>query len=79
MSRINRRKWTMNDFGDKTTHGLFGLIDDMMKSNFRITDDEYDFLCETLNDTELGLFATEKTTFSEKRKVIEILNKHIKY
>ena len=79
MSRINRRKWSDSDFGDKNTKGIFGLVDMTVKSNFRITDDEYDHICDIANDEELDLIVTEKPTFPQRRKMIEFLNKNINY
>ncbi len=79
MSRINRKNWNADDFGDKNTKGLFGIIDVAMKENFRITDNEYDNFCGNASDEELDLFLSENYSFTEKRKIIEILNKYIKY
>lgn len=79
MSRINRRTWTMAEFGDRNNQGVFGMIDIAVKENLRITDDEYDFISEEMTDEEMGNALEEKPTFAQRRRIIEILNKYIKY
>ena len=80
MSRIDRRKWTMNDFGHRNSKGIFGLLDVAMKENLRITDDEYDDFAQNSTDEELDLISNEHPkTFAEKREIIKILHKYAKY
>lgn len=79
MSRINRRAWTMAEFGNRNTKGLFGLMDVAMKENLRITDDEYDFIAGEMTDEEMDNVLEEKPTFAQRRRIIEILNKYITY
>lgn len=79
MSRINRRAWTMAEFGNRNTKGLFGLMDVAMKENLRITDDEYDFIAGEMSDEEMDNVLEEKPTFAQRRRIIEILNKYITY
>lgn len=79
MSRINRRTWTMKEFGDKNMKGFFGLIDVAMKQNLRITDDEYDFIAGEMTDEEMSSVMVEKPTFAQRRKIIETLNKYVEY
>jgi hypothetical protein len=79
MGRINRRTWTMKEFGNKNTKGLFRLLDVAMKENLRITDDEYDYISGEMNDVEAYILLEETPTFAQRRKIIEILNKYIEY
>jgi hypothetical protein len=73
MSRIDRRNWLDNDMGIKSKGGMTDLFDNQIKSVYRINDDEFDYLCEVMEDDELNLFVTETPTFAEKRKMIEFL------
>jgi hypothetical protein len=79
MSRIDRRNWLESDIGYKSSGGMFDLFDNSIKSIYRINDDEFDHLCGVMTDEETQLFVTENPTFAEKRMMIELLNKHIKY
>ena len=79
MSRISRRTWTMADFGNRNTKGLFGMIDVAMKGNLRITDDEYDHIAGEMTDEEMDSVMEEHPTFAQRRKIIEVLNKYIQY
>jgi hypothetical protein len=59
-------------------HGLDDLMDDMMLSSFNITDDEYDFICEYAEESELDSIVLSKTaSFAEKRYAIQIRNKYL--
>jgi hypothetical protein len=79
MSRIDRRNWVGKDMGIKSSGGLMDVFDNHIKGLYRINDDEYDHLCEVMTDEETQLFVTENPTFAEKRMMIELLNKNIKY
>ena len=79
MSRINRKTWKMDDFGHANSAGIFGQMDVTVKDTFRITDSEYDYLCGVCTDEELELLLLSKPNFTTKRKMIELLNKYIKY
>ncbi len=70
----------------KNKGGIIDLFDDMIKSAFNITDDEYDFICENATDDELNLFLgglgkndSEPATFSDIRKSLEVRNKYVEY
>lgn len=59
-------------------HGITDLLDDMMLSSFNITDDEYDFICEHAEESELNaIVLPEDASFAERRKAIEIRNKYL--
>ena len=79
MSRINRKNWLNKDIGYKSSGGMFDLFDNYIKSTYRINDDEYDHLCQVMSDDEMDIFVTDTQTYADKRKMIELLNKYIKY
>lgn len=79
MSRINRRTWTMDDFGHNNSKGLFGMIDVAMKGNLRITDDEYDHIAGEMTNEEMDSVMEERPTFAQRRNIINTLNKYINY
>ncbi len=79
MSRIDRKHWLNKDMGIKSKGGLLDVFDNQIKAAYRINDDEFDYLCEVMDDEESNIFVTENPTFAEKRKMIELLNKHIDY
>ncbi len=79
MSRISRRHWVGRDMGIKSKGGIMDVFDNHIKGLYRINDDEYVYLCEVMSDEETDIFVNERPTFSDKRKMIELLNKHIKY
>lgn len=79
MNRISRRNWLNTDIGLKSSGGMFDLIDNMIKTIYRINDDEYCNLCGVITDDELILLLTENPTFIEKRKMIQILNIYAVY
>lgn len=59
-------------------HGITDLLDDMIVSQFNITDDEFDFICEHATDEELEVFTLmEGAPFSERRKALEIRHKYV--
>jgi hypothetical protein len=63
----------------KNKGGLTDLIDNVMKSAYNITDEEYDYICENATDEELDYFTTgvEGSDFSSRKKALEIRNKYI--
>lgn len=79
MSRIDRRNWLNPDMNTSFLGGIFDYADRVIKSTYRINDDEYNHLCGVMTNEEMDIFLTERPTFSQKRKMINLLNKHIKY
>lgn len=65
----------------KGAGGILDAFDDFVKGLYNITDDEYDFLAEKMNDEEMEIFVNilgrTKVSFSEKRKALEIRNKYL--
>jgi hypothetical protein len=77
LSRAGRRNRTCEDLGIKNKGGMFDLFDNAIKEIYRITDDEYDYLCENLTDGEMSLFVAEKLTFGEKKQCLSIVENHL--
>lgn len=59
--------------------GFLDMTDNMIKSYLRITDEELDFICESADDDELTMLTKIKTSFADRREIINILNKYINY
>ena len=65
--------------------GLTDLFDGAIYTLYNITSDELDVICENATDDELDLFVSSmgtidsSSTFSEKRKGLEIRNKYVEY
>lgn len=79
MSRITRRNWTPQQLGILSSGGLGDLFDNQFKLTYRVTDQEYDLLGDAMTDDEMSVIVTENPTFSERRQMIQILNKYIHY
>lgn len=75
--RLERRNWKESDVGIKSSGGLLDLFDNQIKSLYRITDDEFDFIAERITDGESTYFLGEAETFSEKRETLKILFKYL--
>ena len=64
--------------------GLEDMFDDLLKSAFNITDDEYDFICENATEEDLSKFLDglgkidTPATFSEKRQSLIVRNEYLK-
>lgn len=77
MTRLERSKWTEEMVGIKNSGGIAELFDNYFKTNMRITDKEYDHICEIATDEEMEVLAQEELSFSEKRRLLEFLKKHV--
>ncbi len=75
MSRLLRRNRTNKECGIKTSGGLTDLFDNIIKSTWRITDQEYDSILEKMTDEEMDLFLTEKPSFGDMRKMIILVER----
>lgn len=75
MSRLLRRYRTNKECGIKTSGGLTDLFDNLIKSTWRLTDEEFDNILKKMTDEEMDLFLTEKPTFEEKRKMIILVER----
>lgn len=75
MSRLSRRNRTGEDCGIKSSGGITDLFDNSIKSIWRINDSEYDSILEKMTDTEMDLFLTNNPTFTEKKKMIILVER----
>jgi hypothetical protein len=68
----------------KGSGGMGDLVDNMIKQAYNITDDEYDFIAGETSDEDLNIFLDglgdfkTTSTFTEKRRALEVRNKYIK-
>ncbi len=57
--------------------GMYALIDGIVKLAYRITDAEYDYLCEVLTDEEMGYFVDDTLPFGKKRTCLQIVERYM--
>ncbi len=75
-TRLSRIKRTVEDLGILSSGGLTDLFDNQTKIFFRLNDNEYDFLCDQIEDEDFSaLFGSTKVqmTFPQKRKMLIML------
>jgi hypothetical protein len=72
MTRFERKNRT--DIVYKGFGAITDAFDDMYKQLWRINDEEYNYLCETLTDEELSDITPEFKTISQIKKAITIVN-----
>lgn len=77
MTRLERSSWTEEMIGIKNSGGISALFDNYFKTNMRITDKEYDYICEIATDEEMEVLAQERLSFSEKRRLMVFLKRHV--
>ena len=77
MERLKRKNRTSKDLGLSSKGGLSDLVDNAIKSTYRINDEEYDFICQNATEEDLDFLLNEKPNMSEKKMAIKILNKHL--
>jgi hypothetical protein len=72
MTRLERKNRTdiLYSGGDITN-----AFDNVIKENWRINDDEYDYIAENASDEVINHLIAEDMTFSEKRKALTLINK----
>lgn len=79
MSRLSRKNRTNSELGIKNKGAITDLIDNAIKSTWRINDKEYDFLLDRMTDEEMHNFIdivqSESSTFSEKKKMIILVER----
>lgn len=79
MGRIERKRWVVgNPFKIRGRGGITDAFDDAVKQVFRITDQEYNDLCDGTPE-ELDLLISQTPTFADKRNMIHMLNKYVDY
>ena len=77
MTRLERSNWTEEMIGIRNSGGISDLLDNYFKTNMRITNSEYDHICEIATDEEMEVLAQERLSFSEKRRLLVFLKKHV--
>jgi hypothetical protein len=77
MSRLARKNRTAEDLGLMGSGGMMDLFDNQIKSDFRINDEEYDYLCEVMTDDEIGIMVDEAKTFSQKVKLLNLIEGYL--
>lgn len=77
MDRISRRSYGDDFLKLINSGGLHHLIDNTMKIAYRISDEEYDILCEKCTDLELSDLMDSDSNFSLNRRKIMILKKYL--
>ena len=77
MIRLDRKVgFTTNGIMGGT--GIAGLLDSTIMETFRITDEEYDYLCEHMSDSEMNSFISGDLSFGDRRMLVIMLDKYIK-
>lgn len=76
-TRLERKHRTPQELGIKGSGGLFDLMDNSIKQFYRINDEEYDHIAESLTPEEIEVFMNSTPTFAESRQKIHILNKYL--
>lgn len=56
---------------------LLELFDHSIMELFRISNNEYDYLCENITDGEMDLFFGKELNFGEKRMLVIMLDKYL--
>jgi len=77
MSRLARKNRTNGDIGILSSGGIMDLFDNQLKSCFRISDAEYDYLCDVMSDDEIGIMVDEATTFKQKRLMLTMIEGYL--
>jgi hypothetical protein len=77
MTRLERLNWTEEMIGIKNPGVIPDLFDNYFKTNMRITNKEYDYICEIATDEEMEVLAQEKLSFSEKKRLLVFLKCHV--
>lgn len=79
MSRLSRKNRTNSECGIKNKGGITDLIDNAIKSAWRINDKEYDFLLERMTDEQMTYFLdmmdSKSLSFSERRNFLIMVDK----
>ena len=79
MSRLKRKKCSANNLELSNSENLIDLINDGVRMLYYLTVKEYDKLFEECSDEEIDmLILSEDATFSEIKKVLEMIDKYIK-
>ena len=72
--RKNRQDIKSSLSNGNSKNGIFDLIDDTMKSVWRINDDEYDYIIDNLSDDELKVFSLSDPSITDIKMMISKVN-----
>ena len=72
--RKNRQDIKSNLSNGNLKNGIFDIIDDTMKSVWRINDDEYDYIIDNLSDVELKTFSLSDPSITDIKMMISKVN-----
>ena len=72
--RKNRQDIKSNLSNGNLKIGIFDIIDDTMKSVWRINDDEYDYIIDNLSDVELKTFSLSDPSITDIKMMISKVN-----
>lgn len=72
--RKNRQDIKSNLSNGNLKNGIFDIIDDTMKSVWRINDDEYDYIIDNLSDDELKTFSLSDPSITDIKIMISKVN-----
>lgn len=73
MSRLSRKNRDLNLSG----RGLLDLMDNYLKKLWRIDDIELDRIFTKMSDEDFEFFIQDGYTFTEKRKLVLLIEKYI--
>ena len=76
ISRLSRRN--RQDIVFKSSGGMLDAFDNTIKTIYHINDAEYDYMAEKMSDSELDLFSKDELNYSEKRKILVLLETYMK-
>jgi hypothetical protein len=77
VSRCKRKFRSYEDLKIKSSGDMLDLFDNAIKEIYRITDDEYDYLADNMNNYEISLFVKENPSFAEKKTLLVIMEKYL--
>ena len=72
--RKNRQDIKSSLSNGNLKNGIFDIIDDTMKSVWRINDDEYDYIIDNLSDVELKTFSLSDPSITDIKMMISKVN-----
>lgn len=76
-TRLERKNRT--DIVFKGSGGLTDAFDDAFKYLWRINDEEFDYISETLTDEEIQLIVSDFETISDIKIALNIINNCLNY
>lgn len=77
MSRLERRFRTEKELGIMSKGGALDLFDNVIKTVFRIDDNQFNYMCDVMSESEISLFTSENLSFSGKRDLLKMVEGHL--